>query len=210
MEFEIKDVLYIVGIVVSALISFLGTRHKLKEYIRDKNDALKDKIHNLELLLKEQKSKDDLQQQVIDSAILIFPSVFLFGMVIEAIGLAFHNRDLNRSNNEGGAAHYVQCTTFGKTYLFRNYLLAINISIAAVALTLQASNIINDSLTALWLVLALINVFTAAIGRALFYILVIPTTMPGAFFWKNKGFEQHARDIGLADNPACGVAPLVH
>jgi len=66
MEFEIKDVLYIVGIVVSALISFLGTRHKLKEYIRDKNDALKDKIHNLELLLKEQKSKDDLQQQVID------------------------------------------------------------------------------------------------------------------------------------------------
>lgn len=66
MEFGIKDMLYIVGIVVSAIISFLGTRHKLKEYIRDKNDILKDKIHNLELLLKEQKSKDDLQQQVID------------------------------------------------------------------------------------------------------------------------------------------------
>jgi hypothetical protein len=44
----------------------------------------------------------------------------------------------------------------------------------------------------------------------LFYILVIPTTMPGAFFWKNKAFEQHARDIGLADNPATGVAPLAH
>jgi hypothetical protein len=58
--------------------------------------------------------------------------------------------------------------------------------------------------------LALINTFTATIGRALFYILVIPTTMPGAFFWKNKGFEQHARDIGLADNPATGVAPLAH
>ena len=66
MEFGIKDVLYIVGIAVSAIISFLGTRHKLKEYIRDKNDALKDKLHSLELSLKEQKSKDDLQQQVID------------------------------------------------------------------------------------------------------------------------------------------------
>jgi BMFP domain-containing protein YqiC len=66
MEFGIKDVLYIIGIVVSASVSFLGTRHKLKEYIRDKNDELKDKIHNLELQLNNQKAKDDLQQQVID------------------------------------------------------------------------------------------------------------------------------------------------
>jgi mannitol-specific phosphotransferase system IIBC component len=66
MEFGIKDILYIVGIVVSALVSFLGTRHKLKEYIRDKNDSLKDKIHQIEIKLNEQKAKDDLQQQVID------------------------------------------------------------------------------------------------------------------------------------------------
>jgi len=62
----------------------------------------------------------------------------------------------------------------------------------------------------LWLALALLNCFTAMVGRALFYILVIPTTMPGAFFWKNKSFEEHARDTGLADNPATGVAPLAH
>ncbi|WP_218192085.1 dimethyl sulfoxide reductase anchor subunit [Pseudomonas sp. HAR-UPW-AIA-41] len=48
------------------------------------------------------------------------------------------------------------------------------------------------------------------ISRALFYVLVIPTTMPGAFFWKNKGFEQHARDIGLAHMPQVGVVPLSH
>ena len=48
------------------------------------------------------------------------------------------------------------------------------------------------------------------ISRALFYVLVIPTTMPGAFFWKNKGFEQHARDIGLAHMPQVGVVPLTH
>jgi len=47
-------------------------------------------------------------------------------------------------------------------------------------------------------------------GRALFYVLVIPTTMPGAFFWKNKGFEEHARDIGLAEMPQVGVVPDLH
>jgi hypothetical protein len=52
--------------------------------------------------------------------------------------------------------------------------------------------------------------FTSLVGRALFYVLVIPTTMPGAFFWKNKGFEQHARDIGLAHLPQVGVVPLKH
>jgi len=63
---------------------------------------------------------------------------------------------------------------------------------------------------ALWLVLALCAITIALVGRALFYVLVIPTTMPGAFFWKNKGFEEHARDIGLADMPQVGVAPLSH
>ena len=29
--------------------------------------------------------------------------------------------------------------------------------------------------------------------------------MPGAFFWKNQGFVEHARDVGLADMPQMGV-----
>ncbi len=37
-------------------------------------------------------------------------------------------------------------------------------------------------------------------------MLVIPTTMPGAFFWKNRGFVEHAREVGLADMPQLGVA----
>jgi len=53
-------------------------------------------------------------------------------------------------------------------------------------------------------------VVASLMGRALFYVLVVPTTMPGAFFWKNKGFEQHARDIGLADMPQVGVVPNRH
>lgn len=66
MEFGLRDLLYIIGIVVSTLITFFGTRHGLKEYIRDKHDALKDQIHELKIKLQEHKAKDDLQQQVID------------------------------------------------------------------------------------------------------------------------------------------------
>jgi len=51
---------------------------------------------------------------------------------------------------------------------------------------------------------------TATIGRAMFYVLVVPTTMPGAFFWKNKGFEAHARDSGLAQMPQVGVVAETH
>ncbi|NQZ81949.1 MAG: dimethyl sulfoxide reductase anchor subunit [Colwellia sp.] len=153
---------------------------------------------------------NDANTETISQVSLIFSSVFILGMMIEALGLLKHNSDLNRSENEGGAAHYVQCTTFGKTYLFRNWILAINIVLASALLTANLLGYNEVSSLFIWLTLALINCFTAAIGRALFYILVIPTTMPGAFFWKNKGFEQHARDIGLADNPATGVAPLAH
>jgi hypothetical protein len=66
MEFGLKDLLYIIGIVASGIISFLGTRHKMKEYIRDKNESITKKVHDLEIKHTELKSRDELQQQVID------------------------------------------------------------------------------------------------------------------------------------------------
>ena len=66
MKFEVKDVLYILGIVTSAIVAFLSSRHNMKEYIRDKTEELKDEINELKLKHQELKSKDDLQQQVID------------------------------------------------------------------------------------------------------------------------------------------------
>ncbi|MDH4229626.1 MAG: dimethyl sulfoxide reductase anchor subunit [Nitrospirota bacterium] len=48
------------------------------------------------------------------------------------------------------------------------------------------------------------------LGRLLFYMAVVPTTMPGAFFLKNRGFEKLARETGLAADPAVGVAPDPH
>jgi hypothetical protein len=66
MKMDLKDILYILGIVVSGVVAFLTTRHKMKEYVRDKTDSLKDEIYELKLKHQELKSKDDLQQQVID------------------------------------------------------------------------------------------------------------------------------------------------
>ena len=56
---EIKEVVYAIGAIITPLLTFLGTRHKLKE-------EFKDKVHDLELKLKDLTFKDELQQQVID------------------------------------------------------------------------------------------------------------------------------------------------
>ncbi len=131
----------------------------------------------------------------------------LAGLLMEAAGLYFHARYLQRAGGEAAASHYEQRTTFGKTYRLRNMLLLLNIlAIGCLALLAQ-----SDMLSyALLLVSALLILLTALIGRALFYVLVIPTSMPGAFFWRNSGFQEHARATGLAAMPQVGVLPDIH
>ena len=77
----------------------------------------------------------------------------------------------------------------------------------ALGLTLTQGGIATGLIAA---ALSLCVLAYAVIGRALFYVLVVPTTMPGAFFWKNKDFEEHARDIGLANLPQVGVVADLH
>ena len=133
--------------------------------------------------------------------------VMLSGLGIEAIGHIFHARDLQKSGAEGAAAQFEQETKFGKTYWLRNILLAVNFLALAVLSTGVLSQI---SALLLWGIIAVSMILTAAIGRALFYVLVIPTTMPGAFFWKNKAFQEHARETGLAHREQCGVVYESH
>ena len=75
---------------------------------------------------------------------------------------------------------------------------------------MSAINIDGAAALFLWFSTALIILLTAVVGRALFYALVMPTTMPGAFFWRNKKFEEHARETGLAEMPQVGVLPELH
>jgi DMSO reductase anchor subunit len=133
--------------------------------------------------------------------------VMVLGLGIEAIGHIMHARDLKNTllqgkGAEGAAAQFEQETKFGKTYWLRNGLLLVNF----LAVILLGSGIITGAIAlSFWIVIAISMLVSAVIGRALFYVLVIPTTMPGAFFWKNKAFQEHAREIGLAHRQESGV-----
>jgi DMSO reductase iron-sulfur subunit len=148
-----------------------------------------------------------LRETAYSSSMMGAGILMLVGVAAESIGLMAHSRAMNSATHEGAASHFVQCTTFGKTYYCRNVLLGLNLLLMMGLLVFS-----GDGLVALvgWSVAGLLLLATSIVGRALFYVLVIPTTMPGAFFWKNKGFEQHARDVGLAEMPQVGVIPNAH
>ncbi len=129
--------------------------------------------------------------------------IIAISIVVQGWGLFAHSRDMP-SAREGAASHYALTTTFGHTHNCRMALLGITL-LGCVAL------IVNGEVHPVWLaVFSITSSIAVVIGRTLFYVVVIPTTMPGAFFWKNKSFEAHAREIGLAENPQVGVARLGH
>ncbi len=134
--------------------------------------------------------------------ISLLAAMICFGLLLEAIGLLAHARDLKAARSEGAASFYEQTTTYGYPYWLRNALLGLSLLLAA------AIAVTGNLLLLAALVLTALS--AAILGRALFYVLVIPTTMPGAFFWRNRGFEEHARATGLAKMPQVGVLPSIH
>ena len=131
-------------------------------------------------------------------------SVAATGFALESIGLLAHARDLQAQGDEGAASFYEQTTTYGYPYRLRNGLLAISLLLAlSMGFMGQVSGLAFG-------MLSLTALTSGILGRAMFYVLVIPTTMPGAFFWRNKGFVEHAKEVGLADMPQVGVVPDAH
>ncbi len=129
-------------------------------------------------------------------------TLMALGFGLEGIGLLAHAKSMNTQGNEGAASHYEQTTRYGWPYLLRNGLLGLSLALAALLALTGSAGLFAP---------LLVSAATAAIlGRALFYVLVIPTTMPGAFFWRNKGFVEHAREVGLAEMPQLGVVPDSH
>ncbi len=137
------------------------------------------------------------------SLIRLLAAIAAGGLLIEAIGHVFHVRDLKKGSGEAQAAHYEQTTTFGKTWMLRNVLLGCNILFATI---ISLAGLSGPAGLAIALIFLLSLIIMAYLGRIIFYALVIPTTMPGAFFWRNKGFVEHARESGLADMQQLGVA----
>jgi DMSO reductase iron-sulfur subunit len=126
----------------------------------------------------------------------------LAGLALEALGLWFHAYDLKQQGGEGAASHYEQTTTFGNSYYTRNAALVFVI-VLVVGLLVAAPTGFTGLMA--WSLSFILIAAVAVVGRMLFYALVIPTTMPGAFFWRNRGFEEHARATGLAAMPQVGV-----
>ena len=103
----------------------------------------------------------------------------------------------------------------------RNALSYLTMSISAVTLaTVVATATFGSANVGMWMMnlvstvvpWVILFLFVTAlvgelIGRALFYSVVTPTTMPGSLFLNNRGFEQLARDTGLANNQTVGVFP---
>ena len=131
-------------------------------------------------------------------------SMVAIGLMFEMTGLSSHARTLKSSSSEGAASYYLQTTRYGNAYWLRNVLLALALLLAGYMLFSE-----NHTAFAFGL-LTVIGLTSNIVGRALFYVVVIPTTMPGAFFWKNDGFVEHAREVGLADMPQMGVAYETH
>lgn len=145
------------------------------------------------------------------SLITVLAPFVMVGLAVECIGHYCHVRDLDRWGKEGAASLQVLRTQFGKVYRLRNYALAACLLVAVLVslfpeAVIEAGVLLKTGIAGF----AGICLLTCIVSRALFYVLVIPTTMPGAFFWKNKGFEEHARETGLAKMPQVGVVEFDH
>lgn len=145
--------------------------------------------------------------QPVDGLLRLLMLPLTAGLMLEGVGLWFHARYLRRTGGEAEASQVEQTTTYGKTYLLRNIVIGSVVTIAAGLYISMPSGI---GLLAASLLLGLAVMAMAIVGRALFYVLVIPTTMPGAFFWRNRGFQEHARQTGLAEMPQVGIVPDGH
>jgi len=128
--------------------------------------------------------------------------IMSLGLLIEGMGHIVHARDMQAIDNEGTASYYRQTTQYGKSYILRNGLLAFSFTVVTTIVFTGLSGVLG-LLTVI--VLSITLWIMAILGRSLFFVLVIPTTMPGAFFWKNEGFVNHARETGLAYAPQHGV-----
>ena len=136
----------------------------------------------------------------IDS-LIILTSLAIAGILLESIGIYSHKNQ--KDSGEAQASHFEQQTTFGKTYIFRNSLIIFNLALLVLAINTQSYLLVYLSIPTI--------IISGYLGRIMFYALVIPTTMPGAFFWKNEQFQEHAIEVGLDDMPQVGVmAPRHH
>ncbi len=140
----------------------------------------------------------------------VLASLTMGGLALEAAGLAAQWRAQRGARSEAAVSWLFMTTQYGRTFQLRVALMLAAAALAGMVLTLVP--LADDGalhafgLISTFTALAIVMLAQAVLGRSLFYAVVVPTTMPGAYFWKNPGFVEHAREVGLAHMESIGIA----
>ncbi len=132
---------------------------------------------------------------------------FAGGLLLQGVALHAHLRELTRRGEEAAISRMLMTEQHGKIYRLRlmswRFLMA-----GAILFSLFPPSTAGGMLS--WALVFFIAVAHEMIGRALFYVSVVPTTVPRGFFWGNQRFENLARTSGLAERPEVGVVMHDH
>ena len=140
----------------------------------------------------------------------VLAGIVALGQAIEIAGHLGQARAVRRVGRESSVSWFLQTTRYYWPWVIRNALLGVNVVAGLALMAAVRTGLDGWLLAGAWLVLGSSATAAAVIGRSLFFVVVIPTTMPGAFFWKNQDFVEHARQTGLADLEQVGVVREHH
>ncbi len=138
-------------------------------------------------------------------SVLAWPLVV--GILIEAVSSYAHRHYLESRSEEAAVSLRLLLEGFG---LCDRLLIASLGPVFFVAFFFTVTPVDGTWGLFIWALTFLIVLLREVISRALFYVLVVPTTMPGGYFVGNRSFETHAQKSGLADLPQVGVIPEKH
>lgn len=133
----------------------------------------------------------------------VFALVLLAGLFIQGTALYAHGRYLTRRGEEAAISRMLMMEKHGLIYRARWFSWGV-LMIGGVIFTLSSAAAGPVGMI-IWGLIFAAAVLHEVIGRALFYVLVTPTTVPRGFFWGNHSFETMARKSGLAARPQVGV-----
>jgi len=138
-------------------------------------------------------------------ALLAWPLVA--GILIEAVACYAHRHYLESRSEEAAVSLRRLLETFGKC---DRLLIASLGPVLSLAFFFTVSPVGGGWGLFIWANIFLGALLREVVSRAIFYVLVVPTTIPGGYFLGNRAFESHARKSGLADQSQVGVASEKH
>ncbi len=131
----------------------------------------------------------------------------LSGLILQQVAQTQLLRYLLERGEEASVSRMQLKTVFRKIDTTRTWSLRLLMGAAIFFILFPPAGALG--MTA-WSAIFIITVAHEVVGRALFYVLVVPTTVPRGFFWGNQAFESLARKSGLAEKPQVGVLSDKH